>query len=97
MTIEEILVLVVMAAVLGVLSQRVLGTKLGGLIVSIVLGIIGAFVGRMIGHHIPMTIRFNLEIGDARFPVLWSLFGALVTTFLVGLVAKSASKREKKK
>jgi len=97
MTVLELVILIVMAAVLGVISQRLLGYKLGGLIISILLGFIGAFVGREVGHHFPLGIQFNLQIGDVSFPVFWSLVGALLATFLAGVFAKSASKHEKKK
>jgi uncharacterized membrane protein YeaQ/YmgE (transglycosylase-associated protein family) len=97
MTLLEILLLIAMAAVLGLLSQRLLGYKLGGLVVSILLGFIGAFAGREVGHHFPLGIQFNLQIGDVSFPVFWSLVGALLATFLAGLFAKSASRHQKKK
>jgi uncharacterized membrane protein YeaQ/YmgE (transglycosylase-associated protein family) len=97
MTLEEVVILIVMAAVLGILSQRLLGYKLGGLVISIVLGFIGAFLGRLIGQHVPVGFRFHLQIGDTSFPVLWSLLGCLAATFVAGFIAKSASKQQKKK
>jgi uncharacterized membrane protein YeaQ/YmgE (transglycosylase-associated protein family) len=97
MTIEEVAVLVVMAVVLGVVSQKLLGYRLGGLAISMILGFIGAFVGREIGNHVPLSIRFNLQVGDTHFPVLWSFVGALGATFVAGLIAKSAAKSDPKK
>jgi uncharacterized membrane protein YeaQ/YmgE (transglycosylase-associated protein family) len=98
-TIEEILVLILLAAALGVYCQRLLGYKLGGLVVSIILGFVGGFLGSLIGHRYgpPLGIRFNVELGDAKFPVVWTLFGALVATFVAGLIARSAGKQKKKK
>ena len=97
MTIEEVVVLLVMAVILGVISQKLLGYRLGGLVISMVLGFIGAFVGREIGNHVPVAIRFNLVIGNTHFPVLWSFLGCLLVTFIVGMIARSASKQDKKK
>ena len=97
MTIGEFLILLVMAAVLGVLSQRVLGYQLGGMVVSIILGFIGAFVGKEMAGWFHLPVIFDVTIGDRRFPVIWSLFGCLVVTFVVGFIAKRASKQKKKK
>lgn len=97
MTLLEVVVLIVMAAILGVISQKLLGYRLGGLIISIILGFIGAFAGREVGRHIPLGIQFNLQIGDVSFPVFWALAGALLATFVAGVFAKSAANSQKKK
>ena len=97
MTIGEFLILLVMAALLGILSQRVLGTQLGGMFVAIFLGFIGAYVGKEMASWFHLPILFNVTIGDRSFPVIWSLFGCLIVTFLVGYIGKRASRRKKKK
>jgi uncharacterized membrane protein YeaQ/YmgE (transglycosylase-associated protein family) len=97
MTALEFVILLVMAAVLGILSQRLLGYKLGGLFVSIILGFLGGLVGKLMYGWFSLPIIFSVQIGSESFPVLWSLVGALLVTFLFGLVARSASKEQKKK
>jgi uncharacterized membrane protein YeaQ/YmgE (transglycosylase-associated protein family) len=97
MTALEFVILLVMAAVLGILSQRLLGYKLGGLFVSIILGFLGGLLGKFMHGWLNLPISFVLEIGDARLPVVSCFLGALLITFLFGLVAKSASKEQKKK
>lgn len=97
MTVQEFIILLVVAAILGVLSQRLLGYKLGGLFVSVILGFLGGLLGKFMAgwFHLPMI--FNVQIGSESFPVVWSMIGALLVTFLFGLVAKSASKEQKKR
>lgn len=97
MTALEFIILLVVAAVLGVLSQRLLGYKLGGLFVSIILGFLGGLVGKLMYGWFHLPLIFSVHIGSESFPVVWSLAGALLVTFLFGLVAKSASKEQKKK
>ncbi len=97
MTALEFIILLVMAAVLGILSQRLLGYKLGGLFVSIILGFLGGLVGKLMYGWFSLPIIFSVQIGSESFPVVWSLDGALHDTFLFGLVARSASKEQKKK
>jgi len=97
MTIGEFIILLLMSAILGILSQRALGTKLGGMFVAIFLGFVGAYVGKEMAGWFHLPVIFNLQIGDRSFPVIWSLFGCLVVTFVVGFIAKGASKQKKKK
>lgn len=97
MTALEFIVLLVMAAVLGVLSQRLLGYKLGGLFVSIILGFLGGLLGKHMAGWFHLPLVFDIGIAGERFPVVWSLIGALLVTFLFGMIARSASKQQKKK
>jgi uncharacterized membrane protein YeaQ/YmgE (transglycosylase-associated protein family) len=52
MSLPEILILLVIAAVCGALGKAIAGAVRGGLIVSIVLGFIGALLG-------PLGLRCN--------------------------------------
>ncbi len=97
MTIAEFIILLVMAALLGILSQRVLGYQLGGMFISIFLGFIGAYVGKEMTVWFHLPVIFDVGIGSSRFPVIWSLFGCLVVTFVVGFIAKRSAKQKKKK
>ena len=97
MTIGEFFILLTMSAILGVLTQRMLGYKLGGMFVSIFLGFVGAYVGKEMTSWFHLPIIFDVHIGDHQFPVIWSFLGCLVVTFVVGFIAKGASKHEKKK
>lgn len=97
MTIVEFLILLGMAGILGVLSQRLLGTKLGGMFVAIFLGFIGAYLGREMAGWFHLPIIFDLRIGDHSFPILWSLLGCLIVTVIVGFIARGAKKQDKKK
>jgi uncharacterized membrane protein YeaQ/YmgE (transglycosylase-associated protein family) len=97
MTFLEFLVLLAMAAVVGILTQKMLGYKLGGLFVSIFLGFLGAYLGKELDTWVTLPINFDVHIGGRRFPVIWSFFGCLLVTFIVGFIARRASKHEKKK
>jgi uncharacterized membrane protein YeaQ/YmgE (transglycosylase-associated protein family) len=97
MTVEEIIILLVVAAVLGVVAQRMLGYKLGGFFASVVLGFLGGLLGKFMASRFPLPLNFNIEIGDTKFQVVWSVLGTLLVTFIVGFIAKGAAKEQKKK
>src|SRR5262245_6733308 len=90
------LLLLILSAGLGILAQRILHLKLGGLFAATVLGLVGAYLGREAAGRlglphwgIGVTIRYHF------FPLVWSIVGALVTTFVVASIARSSSKQKK--
>lgn len=88
MTVVEILILLAVAAVCGVLGQIIAGFSRGGLIVAIILGFIGALVGLWMARGLNLPEPFVLQVGDVRFPILWSIIGATVFVALIGLLTR---------
>ena len=74
-----LLLCLILAAGLGILSQRILGFKMGGLLVSIFIGFIGAVLGRELVYwfHLP-TWGIELHIAGRSFPVIWCTIGGLL-------------------
>jgi uncharacterized membrane protein YeaQ/YmgE (transglycosylase-associated protein family) len=93
----SLLLCLILAGALGILSQRILGFKLGGLFVSIFIGFIGAVLGREMVHWFGLPEWIHLTIAGRTFPVFWCTVGALISTFIVGMIARGSSKREKRK
>jgi len=92
----SLLLCLILAAGLGILSQRILGFKMGGLFVSIFIGFVGALLGRELYRWFQLPEYLKLDIGNQRFPVTWCVIGALISTLIVGAIAKS-SKGDKRK
>jgi uncharacterized membrane protein YeaQ/YmgE (transglycosylase-associated protein family) len=86
MTPLEIVILLVVAAICGLLGQAITGYSHGGLLVSIVLGFIGAVIGYWIARtaHLPELI--NLQIGDVTFPVVWSIIGCALFVAVISFL-----------
>jgi uncharacterized membrane protein YeaQ/YmgE (transglycosylase-associated protein family) len=93
----SLLLCLILAGGLGILSQRILGFKLGGLFVSIFIGFIGAVLGREMVHWFGLPEWIHLTIDGRSFPVIWCTVGALISTAVVGMIARRSSKREKRK
>jgi uncharacterized membrane protein YeaQ/YmgE (transglycosylase-associated protein family) len=91
------LLILIIAGGLGLLSQRILGFKLGGLFVSIFIGFMGGLLGReMVGwFHLHEPVYVTIE--GRSFPVIWCFIGSLIATVVVGMIARSGAKREKRK
>jgi len=70
LSIPALLVLIVIAAVCGAIGKAIAGDVRGGLIVSIVLGFIGALLGPWVAGMLKLPEPFMVTIGGHPFPVL---------------------------
>lgn len=89
MTIGEILLLLLIAAICGSLGQVLVGYSAGGLLVSIVVGVIGAYIGAWVAREFALPVIFALNIGGRSFPVVWSIIGSAIFAALLGLINRS--------
>jgi uncharacterized membrane protein YeaQ/YmgE (transglycosylase-associated protein family) len=85
MTLLEFVILLLVAALCGAIGAAISGFSRGGLLVAIALGFIGALVGMLLARWTHLPELFMLEIGDVRFPIVWSIIGATVFSVLIGL------------
>ncbi len=87
MTLIEFLILLLVAGICGGLAQALVGYSRGGCLLSIVIGFIGALVGRWIANKLALPDFFELNIGGHNFPVLWSIIGGAVFTGIINLLS----------
>ena len=87
-SIPGLLLLILIAAVCGAVGSAIAGGTRGGLLVSIVLGFIGALLGSWIARQMSLPEPFVLRAGGQAFPVLWSIIGAAVFVALLHLFSR---------
>ncbi|MCH8474548.1 MAG: GlsB/YeaQ/YmgE family stress response membrane protein [Opitutales bacterium] len=88
MTILEFLLLVLIAGFCGAIGQTIAGYSRGGIIVSIVVGFIGALLGSWMSSHLGLPELLTVQIGDKDFPIIWSIIGAVAFVVVVGLLSR---------
>ena len=88
MTLFGFLILLLIAAICGGIGQSLAGYDLGGCLVSIVVGFIGAYIGLWIAAKMGLPDFFTLQIEHKPFPIFWAIIGSAVFTFLVVLLRK---------
>ena len=89
MTPVEILLLLLIAAICGSLGQVLVGYSTGGLLVSIVVGVIGAYIGIWVAREFHLPVLFSLNIGGQPFPVIWSIIGSAIFAAILGLINRN--------
>ena len=88
LSIPSLLILIVIAAVCGAIGKAIAGSVRGGLLVSIVLGFIGALFGPWVARLLKLPEPFMVNVGGQAFPVLWSIIGAALFVAIIHLVSR---------
>jgi len=86
MTITELLILLVIAAICGGIGQSLAGYDLGGCFVSIIVGFIGAYIGLWIAGKFGLPEIFAIKVGRKTFPIVWAVIGSAVFTLIIALL-----------
>ena len=86
MTLIEILLLLLIAAICGSLGQVLVGYSTGGLLASIVVGVIGAYIGIWVAREFNLPVFYALNMGGRSFPIIWSIIGSAIFAAILGLI-----------
>lgn len=93
MTLLEFFVLLLVAAICGSIGQSLAGYDLGGCLVSIIVGFIGAYIGRWLAAQFGLPRIFEISIGGKPFPVVWAVIGSAVFALIVALIRRAVGGR----
>lgn len=88
MTIIGFLILLLIAAICGGIGQSLAGYDLGGCLVSIVVGFIGAYIGLWVAGKMRLPDFFTINIEGEPFPIIWAIIGSAIFTFIVALLRR---------
>ena len=89
MSLFGFLLLLLIAAIAGGIGQAIAGYNLGGCVVSIVVGFIGAYIGLWIAGKMDLPEFFAVTIDGKPFPIVWAIIGSAVFTFIVALLRRA--------
>ena len=89
MSLIDFLILLIIAAICGGIGQAIAGYNLGGCLVSIVVGFIGAYIGLWLAGKFDLPRFFEITVGGRAFPIVWAIIGSAVLTFIVALLRRA--------
>jgi uncharacterized membrane protein YeaQ/YmgE (transglycosylase-associated protein family) len=89
MTLLGFLVLLIIAAICGAIGQSLAGYDLGGCLVSIVVGFIGAYLGMWLADQFGLPEIFSISIEGRAFPIVWAVIGSALFTLIVALLRRA--------
>jgi len=88
MSLSGLLILFLIAAICGGIGQSIAGYSMGGCLVSIAVGFIGALIGKWLAANLGFTMIFPVVIEGETFPILWSIIGSALFAIVVGLITR---------
>jgi uncharacterized membrane protein YeaQ/YmgE (transglycosylase-associated protein family) len=88
MTVLEFLILIVVAAICGAIGQAIAGYSLGGMVITTVVGFIGALLGTWMARAIGLPELLMVNIGGEPFPIVWAIIGSAVFAAIVALFTR---------
>ena len=91
MTLTGILVLLLIAGIVGGLGQAISGYSLGGCLMSIIVGFVGAYVGIWLAGQLGLPEIFTINIEGQPFPILWGIIGSAILSLILGLFTSRRS------
>ena len=87
LSLTELVLLIVIAAICGAVGKALAGGARGGLIVSTALGFIGALVGPWVARQFGLAEPYVLHVSGQSFPIVWSIVGAALFVALLHLIS----------
>lgn len=90
MTISEILPLLLVAVVAANVRQVIYGHSLGGYLVSLTVGFIGAFFGIGIARLFGFPEMIPFIIRGETFPVMWSIIGSITLSWVLSSITRNS-------
>ena len=89
MTLVGFLILLLIAAICGGIGQSIAGYDLGGCLVSIVVGFIGAYIGLWLAGKFGLPDFFTINVDGKPFPIIWAIIGSAIFTFIIALLRRA--------
>ena len=86
MTVWELLILLLVAALCGAVAKTIAGLSRGGLLVAIAVGFIGALLGMWLQRATGLPEIFMLQVGETSFPIIWSIIGGVLFAVVVAVL-----------
>jgi uncharacterized membrane protein YeaQ/YmgE (transglycosylase-associated protein family) len=88
MSLISFIILLVIAAVCGMLGQAIAGYSLGGWVVATIIGFVGAYLGVWLARQFGLPVFLSIDVGGEAFPVVWSIIGSALLAAIFGLLTR---------
>lgn len=87
-SLPALLLLLLIAFICGAIGKAIAGGSRGGLIVTTVLGFIGALIGPWVAKALSLPEPLVVTLDRHPFPILWSIIGAALFVALMHLFSR---------
>jgi uncharacterized membrane protein YeaQ/YmgE (transglycosylase-associated protein family) len=90
----QLVTLLTIAGLCAVIAEWVLGFSPGGFLISIIVGVIGAYLGTSFALLFPfLPPLLPIQIGGSGFDLVWAVIGSLLLLLLLHLLRNDGRAR----
>lgn len=89
----EALVWLIVAAICGAIGSAIVGYSPGGLLASIGVGLVGAFIGTWLARALGLPALLTFSFNDVRIELIWTILGAVLLVGIVSLLRRGGRRR----
>jgi uncharacterized membrane protein YeaQ/YmgE (transglycosylase-associated protein family) len=82
----QLSILLVIAGICSAIAQWVVGFSPGGFVISIILGVVGAYLGMSLASLLPIPLILPIHVGTDSFDLRWAVCGSLLLLLLLYLI-----------
>ncbi|MDQ2995741.1 MAG: GlsB/YeaQ/YmgE family stress response membrane protein [Chloroflexota bacterium] len=93
MDLLQLSILLVIAGICAAIAQWVVGFSPGGFIVSIIVGVVGAYLGTSLANLVRIPPILPIHVGVVSFDLLWAVLGSLLLLLLLYLIRYGSGPR----
>ena len=83
MDVLQLAFLLVIAGICGAIAQWIVAFSPGNLLVSIIVGVIGAYLGSLIGGLLPIPRLLLIGVATVEFDLIWAVIGSILLLLLL--------------
>ncbi len=95
MTLTGFLMLLLVAAICGAVAEAIVGFSPGGLLASIGIGFIGAFIGVWLAHALHLPSFFTVQVAGTPIELFWTVLGAILLLLVVSVFRRGYPHRRR--
>jgi uncharacterized membrane protein YeaQ/YmgE (transglycosylase-associated protein family) len=93
MSLLGLLILLVVAGICGAIAELVVGFSPGGFVVSIVVGIIGAYLGTALAGYLNLPPFLTFQAGGQTLDIMWAILGSILLLLIISLFRGAGRRR----
>ncbi len=99
MNVSDLLIMVVIAALLGMVVARILGLQRAGLLLTTFFGFLGVLLGRFLAYRLglPEPVELKVRWSTTVFPLFWSVAGGVIAALAAAALTRKWRRGDRKK
>ena len=95
MSLLGLLILLVIAGICGAVAELVVGFSPGGFVVSIVVGVIGAYLGEVLAAYLNLPPFLTVQAGGQSLDIMWAILGSILLLLAISLLRGAGRRRRR--